>query len=293
MNDLQVEYFLAVARNLSFTKTAEELYVTQPAVSKQISLLEKELELALFDRTSKAVRLSQAGELFLKFFETSIKEFDNTKRRAKELHQKSIGKIRLGCLQGWNISVFFPDILASFSENYPNIRIGLECYGVRALIQALKGDKENAILTLDDTLDNIEGVQTMELTKIPKIILYSSKHPLANKMDLKPEDFQNEAFYVMSNDEVSYAADMVKSCCEDYGFTPKIQYVRSIESMNACVQNGMGVAITDFWSSVKDNADFKYLKLDTNHTISLAWKKDTKNEKVFILANEMKILLDN
>ena len=69
MNDLQIEYFLAVARNLSFTKTAEELYVTQPAVSKQISLLEKELDAVLFDRTNKNTELTEAGKLFQRFFE--------------------------------------------------------------------------------------------------------------------------------------------------------------------------------------------------------------------------------
>lgn len=96
----------------------------------------------------------------------------------------------------------------------------------------------------------------------------------------------------MSTDEVPYAGGLVKSWCEHYGFVPKIQYVRSIESMNACVQNGMGVAISDFWSSAKDSADFRYLKLDTNHKISLAWKKGTENEKVLcLLANEMKVLL--
>jgi len=293
MNDLQIEYFLAVARNLSFTKTADEFYVTQPAVSKQISSLERELEVALFDRTSKAIRLSQAGELFVKHFESAIKELNHTKTQAKELHQKSAGKIRLGCLQGWNISIFFPDILALFSENYPSIQIGLECYGVRGLIKALKTDKADAILTLNDTLDNIEGIHIIELTQIPKIILYSSKHPLANRTDLKPADFKEEAFYVMSSDEVPYAADTVKSCCADYRFTPKIQYVKSIESMNACVQNGMGVAITDYWSSVKDNTDFKYLKLETNHKISLAWKKGTKNNKISVLASEMKLLLSH
>jgi len=293
MNDLQVEYFLAVARNLSFTKTAEEFYVTQPAVSKQISLLEKELELDLFDRTNKTTKLTGAGQLFVKFFEESINGFNHTKSQAKALNQSRIGTIRLACLEGWNISGFFPNILAIFSEKYPNIQIGLECYSVRGLIQALKSDKSDAILTLDDTLDNIEGIQTMVLTEIPKIILYSSKHRLAHKTELEPVDFKNETFFVMSADEVSYAGNLVKSWCEYYGFVPKIQYVRSIESMNACVQNGMGAAISDYWSCARDSVDFQYLKLDTNHKISLAWKKDSKNQKVYVLANELKIMLDH
>ena len=67
MNDLQIDYFLAVARNLSFTKTAEEMYVSQPAISRHISHLEKELGFALFDRSKKTTQLTPAGGLFLRF----------------------------------------------------------------------------------------------------------------------------------------------------------------------------------------------------------------------------------
>ena len=63
MNDLQIDYFIAVARNLSFTKTAEEMYVSQPAISRQISHLEEELGYPLFDRSKKTTQLTPAGEI--------------------------------------------------------------------------------------------------------------------------------------------------------------------------------------------------------------------------------------
>lgn len=294
MNDLQIEYFFAVARNLSFTKTAEEIYVTQPAVSRQISFLEKELGVVLFDRTNKTTQLTEAGELFLKCFENCSRELQNTKNKANALNQSRSGEIRLACIEGWNISGFFPNILALFSEKYPNIKISLDCYGFRGLTQALKADKVDAILTIDVTLNELEGLQSKILTEIPRIILYSSKHPLAKKEErLSPQEFKDETFFIMSNEEVSYGGDLVKSYCQEYGFTPKIEYVRNIESMNACVQNGMGVVISDSWSREKDNTNFKYLELDTMHKIALAWKTDTNNDEISTLANEMKLILNN
>ena len=67
MNDLQIDYFMAVATNLSFTKTSEELFVSQPAISKQISLMEKELGVKLFIRNNKKTTLTKAGELYYEF----------------------------------------------------------------------------------------------------------------------------------------------------------------------------------------------------------------------------------
>lgn len=68
MNDLQIDYFMAVATNLSFTKTSEELYVSQPAISKQISQLEKELGVKLFTRNNRKTELTDAGRLYFDLF---------------------------------------------------------------------------------------------------------------------------------------------------------------------------------------------------------------------------------
>ena len=107
MNDLQIEYFLTVARNLSFTKTAEELYVTQPAVSRQISFLEKELDSILFDRTNKSTILTDAGQLYFEFFNNYKEGLNDIKLKLKEINQGMKGRLRLGCMEGWDLSEFF------------------------------------------------------------------------------------------------------------------------------------------------------------------------------------------
>lgn len=107
-----------------------------------------------------------------------------------------------------------------------------------------------------------------------------------------PQDFKDEIFFVMSPDEVSYAKRLVREYCMPYGFEPKIQCVRNIESMNICVQNDLGVSINDYWSRVKDNADFNYIELNEKHEIALAWLKEKTSDEIAILAEEMKILLN-
>lgn len=292
MNDLQIDYFLAMARNLSFSRTAEEFYVTQPAVSKQISSMEKELDITLFDRTTKTTKLTEAGKLYQKYYLNMRRELEKVREEAKRLNQSRSGQIRLAFLEGWDISGFFPEIMKIFSDSYPNVSVSLECCGVRDMMQALKSGAVDIILTLGVTLRQTEGIEVQRLTEIPKIILYSAHHHLANKEVLKPQDFKDETFLVISAKEASYAGDLVREYCKPYGFIPRIQHVRNIESMNAYVQNNMGVIITDGWSGVKQNANLKYLELKETHEISLAWLSGTSNENIHVFANEMDIIFE-
>lgn len=291
MNDLQIEYFLTVARNLSFTKTAEELYVTQPAVSRQISFLEKELDSILFDRTNKSTILTDAGQLYFDFFNNYKEGLSEIKLKLKEINQGMKGRLRLGCMEGWDLSEFFPEVIELFLKEYPNVKIELECYSIKNLVQALKNDHIDVALSIDVTLENIDWIDCHEISKIQKIILFSNKHKLSGRDDIKPEDFKDETFFVISSDEAYYAGNQVKEILRKYGFTPKIQYVNSIESMNACVHNGMGVAVSDIWSSARRMDDFRYVPIQGEHSIVLGWKSKTDKELVHIFANELKFII--
>lgn len=292
MNDLQIEYFLTVAKNLSFTKAAAELYVTQPAVSRQISVLEKELGVALFDRTNKETLLTEAGHLYVRLFTDFQQRLQEVKYQTQEANAQRRGVIRLGCLEGWDITGFFPDVLGKFKKDYPNVQVILECFGIRGLVHALKTDGIDAAMSIDVTLMNIDDIYTETLTSIPRIILYSTQHALSGKPGLRPQDFSNETFFVLSSEEASYAADLVRGYLRPFGFEPHIQLVRNIESMNACVHNGMGVAVSDWWSSAKNMPDFRFIPIGSRHPISLVWKKKNKNDIIRILANELKFTLE-
>ncbi len=291
MNDLQIDYFLAVARNLNFTKTAEELYVTQPAVSRQISFLEKELDVTLFDRTNKTTILTEAGSLYFEYFEKYREELKQIKSKLKEYNQGVNGKIRLGCMEGWDLSGFFPKVIDGFLKDYPNVKLELECYSIKNLAQALKNESIDVALSIDITLKDIENLEFKEITEIQKIILFSKRHRLSINCELTPKDFKDETFFVLSNDEASYAGEIVIDDMKRlYGFKPKLQYVHNIDSMNACVHNGMGVAILDSWSSAKQMEDLRYIPIESKHKIILAWKNKKASDLVHVFSNEIKFI---
>ena len=96
MTDLQIDYFMAVATNLSFTKTSEELFVSQPAISRQISQLEKELGAKLFRRNNQRTELTEVGRLYFDLFSRFKSEYINTRIKADHIMGKKNAVMRVG-----------------------------------------------------------------------------------------------------------------------------------------------------------------------------------------------------
>jgi LysR family cyn operon transcriptional activator len=129
MNFSQIElrhlrYFLAVAETAHFTKAAAKLHVTQPTLSQQIRELEGQLQLQLFNRSSRIVKLTEAGEALLPHARRVFRELDQAQGALDELLGLKRGLLRVGIVQTVNACVI-PEIVARFSEAHTGVRV--EC----------------------------------------------------------------------------------------------------------------------------------------------------------------------
>ena len=104
MNDLQIDYFLAVADSGSFTRAAQKFYISQPAISRFISALERELGFPLFDRTNRRTTLTSAGKLFYEAFCQSKQLIAAAVQAAQSINSDESGTIQLGLLSGLDFS---------------------------------------------------------------------------------------------------------------------------------------------------------------------------------------------
>jgi len=291
MNDLQIDYFIAVARNLSFTKTAEEMYVSQPAISRQISHLEEELGYPLFDRSKKTTQLTPAGGLFYDFFVKYKQELIYAKDRASKLAHEQVGSIRLACLDGWNGVEAVPEALSNFHENFKNVDVTLSSYGFKGLLKALGSDKVDIILTLDGMLEDYGDIMIKKIYSLPKKIIYSKHHRLAGYANMAPKDFREEKFFVPCADESTDAESKVKSYMHAYGVEPKLVKVDNIESMLINVQNGLGVAVVDDWTLKSAGGELMSVELGMMDDVVLAWKETNLNPAIGVLVSEMIFIL--
>lgn len=280
MNDLQIEYFMAAAENLSFTKTANEKFVSQPAVSKQISAMETELGVELFERGHNFARLTPAGRLFYEYFRKYKDEMGLLKKQIREGNKDEMLEVKIGCGSGWTRADFFSKTLKKMPEAVNNYRLCLESYAFHQIMPALSKNEIDIGITVSTDVDLLPTLEISILTEVPQVILYSMEHPLAEKQNVTPGDFRNEVFFVPQSDRTTFIVDLVNSFCEPYGFTPKIRAVRNTESLLMNVHCGQGVAITDFWTLQMGGTLYRYVLLEATHTIMAVWKKNNQNPLV-------------
>src|SRR5678816_883505 len=115
-----LRYFLAVAELAHFTRAAAKLHVTQPTLSHQIRELEGQLNLQLFDRVGRRVKLTAAGETLLSHAQKVLRELENAQTALNELHGLKRGVLRVGIVQTVNACVI-PEIVERFGAAHPSI----------------------------------------------------------------------------------------------------------------------------------------------------------------------------
>ena len=130
MNDRQIECFLEAGRLLNFTRAAENLLLPQPAVSRYISALEKELGTQLFLRESnRKVLLTEAGKAYYNLFLRTSQELARTRQALSD----TAPLLRLGINKSWHTAAFLPEVAARCRERDPRFRIAYECHDFREL----------------------------------------------------------------------------------------------------------------------------------------------------------------
>lgn len=283
MNDLQIDYFMAVATNLSFTKTSEELFVSQPAISKQISLMEKELGVKLFIRNNKKTTLTKAGELYYEFFREYKKELRDTMYKAAALQQQDPEVIHVGFMEGWDLAEILPEVLRRFHDKYPNTRLAIDCCGVKELTTLLLTDNIQVALTMKNSLTDFNELYQNTVATTRKLLIYSPANEHAGAPDVNPSDFRHEKFFAPWEIVGKMITRVLTTYCEPYGFTPEIEFVHNSESVITCVRNNMGVAIVDDWVWCIHSPTLRYIELEAVDEICVTRMKEGVNEQTLFL----------
>ena len=149
MSDFRLKVFYSVAKNQSFTRAAKELFVSQPAITKHINELERQFSVRLFDRTGGKIVLTDAGRLLLEHCSRILDEYNRMEYDMSLLNARSCGHISIGA--STTIAQYvLPQILAEFTERFPQIKVSLTNGNSREI--------ENALVNHDIDLGMVEGV---------------------------------------------------------------------------------------------------------------------------------------
>lgn len=125
MNIRYVRYFLAVAEHQGFTRAAEALHISQPALSQQIRMLEESLDAQLFDRSGRHIHLTDAGEVFLQYARQAFQLLDEGQRAIHDVEDLSRGSLRIAVTPTFT-SYFVVPLVAEFHARYPHITLDIQ-----------------------------------------------------------------------------------------------------------------------------------------------------------------------
>lgn len=286
---LQIEYFLAVARLLNFTEAAKSLYVSQPSLSKQIAILEKEIGVQLFYRTRRDVRLTAAGVVLFKEIGGVIDIIESAITKAREPDLGENSTLTIGCLDAMGTGTFLPKMIKAFKEKYPSVNLVLERHSFRVLREKLINGALDIIFTLSFEIDDSLGILSNVVHKGNGTIVMDAAHPLANKKDVTLLDVKDEKFVMISRDESPKGFDGIISLCKRYGFTPNIvKQLPNVESLLLCVESGMGIALLDSNIRTYNNGNLKDFKVEGDCiSVIMAWKKENMNTAVPLFTNNI------
>jgi len=185
MDIAALQAFLAVAETGSFSRAAERIFLTQPAVSKRIAALEANLDARLFDRIGRTVQLTPAGQALLARTRAILRELDDVKRSLANLSGSISGELRLATSHHIGLHRL-PGPLKQFHETYPAVRLDLRFMdSEKACAAVAQGEIELAIVTLPPVVR--APLQAIKIWDDPLDIVVGRTHPLAGSAPATPK----------------------------------------------------------------------------------------------------------
>ena len=231
-----IKTFLSLAETGSFSRTAEALYVTQPAVSKRIAALEHLLDCPLFDRLGKEVHLTQAGKALLPGYQRIMAELDESRRIISSMKTEVRGQLCFGTSHHIGLHRL-PPVLRQYSEQYPNVELDIQFMdSEQAATLILKGAIELALITLPESVP--QPLTTVPIWTDPMYCVCGPEHPLASLESVSRRDLKQHGIILQASN--THTRDIVEKALQLGPRSRIIMESNYLETIKAMIQNSLG-----------------------------------------------------
>ncbi|MCJ7857036.1 LysR family transcriptional regulator [Lachnospiraceae bacterium NSJ-143] len=252
--------FLRIAELQSFTKAAKQLGYNQSTVTVQIKQLESELNIKLFDRIGKNIRLTEKGTEFFEYANELVAIAEKAKKIAVK-PSKPVGKVRIGMLESLAMSIF-PEILYKFHKLYPEVETVVKADATFPLFDMLNHNELDMLFIFDKKYYNQEWIRSYE-KEYNVVFVASSKNPIAKKKGLCLEDLLKQPFMLTEKD-VSYRAPFDEYLSSiDKRVDPFLE-IGNTETIIYFLKRDMGVSLLPYYTVKKSVEDNELTILDIN-----------------------------
>ncbi|VVN50989.1 HTH-type transcriptional regulator CynR [Pseudomonas fluorescens] len=213
-----IKYFLAVAQHHSFTKAAAALHVSQPALSQQVRQLEESLSAQLFDRSGRTTRLTDAGEVYLRYARRASQELEEGKRAIHDVGDLSRGALRVALTPTFTTYLVGP-LVEAFHSRYPNITLNLREIAQEQMEELLLADELDVGIAFED--GHSQDIETQPLLIEALALVVGERHPLAGQSAIDLDALSAESLILLSEEFAT--REQIDRYCRQHNITPRVK----------------------------------------------------------------------
>ena len=258
----QLRILKALATERNFTRAAELLYLSQPSLSKQIKILEKNLDIPLINREKNKISLTENGKVFLQYSERILALCEESCRALVDLKNGERGNLTIGASQTIG-TYLLPRVLALFAQHYPQIRLKVQVNSTRRIAKNVINREIDLAIVGGEIPMKLQKNLFMEYFVEDEFsLIISPSHPFASKKQIKKEDLYHLNFITLnSNSTIRKFIDNILSQNQiETKQLKTIMQLNSIEGIKTAVSLGLGAAFVSS-SAIEKEVELKTIKI--------------------------------
>ncbi len=268
-----LRYFQAVAEELSFSRAARRLRIAQPALSRAVQEIERELGAQLIERERRSPRLTPAGAVLLHETGLILERLEESLRRVRRTAKGEEGELRLGYI-GPPTRVFLSRLLKEYGKRFPRVTVILEERTPERVWEMVSKGRLSVGLTRPVLAHEALGLQTLLLREEKFCAAVPQDHAWAKMASLTWKKLASEPLIVLARREGAGSHDAIQAACDESGFMPRITHAPSlIGTILQYVEAGAGIGIVPE-STVSKNIALIPLKPQQTIPLVMVWAKE-------------------
>ena len=277
MTTTQQQCFMKAAELLNFTAAAEALFISQPALSRNIAALEEEFELLLFIRRNNVLALTPGGEILYRWMQESERTLSLAVREAKKANSAPQGELRLGFVKTELASQRDTKAIAAFRKAYPNVRLSISHFRAQEIIRHLTEHSIDISIMIGSAAYGDARLQYFESAVYRRCMAVPVSHPLAERATVSLTEFQDDTFISVEKDASPTMNRMVTTVCGSVGFSPRLLEAPNTGAQLSLLEAGQGVALLVENHFARVNPLLRFLPLEEDFPVSLLCVWDRLN----------------
>ena len=256
----QLKVFEATARHGSFTRAAEELFLTQPTVSIQVKQLTKAVGLPLFEQIGKRLYLTQAGQKLLDTCQEIFERLDQFEMSVSDLKGMKQGQLRLAVIT--TAKYFVPRLLGPFCQRYPGIDISLKVTN-HQIIQERMAENRDDLYIISQPPDQPD-LKVHLFLENPLVVLAHKSHPLADKTNVPIQALNDQPFIM--REPGSGTRQAVQKLFAQHKVEVRVRLeLGSNEAIKQAIAGGLGISVLSRHTIVSEGTAGEFAILDVDH----------------------------